>query len=301
MASSDFAILIHRALEPRLARLLELTLQPEWSKDAEALHQVRLASRRVRTVLELADPELYPRYRRHAKCLRSLTEALGMPRELDVHVARLQAIKESDPNPIQEAVVEHLQEKLDRRRRRQYRTMERELEDLSLDELAGLREDVLLPESDASPLLAQEVWDRLVLFAQPMEEALLPLLEQEEANALHGFRIHVKCLRYALEILESAFPAPMTEWLVRLKGLQTMLGDHHDFALLEHFLWEAHDGLSQRGRTMLAWGVLDIIGIVAEERRTKYEQFRAMGQQLSHLQMVSSLHRALAIPEEGQA
>lgn len=299
MASSDFALLIHRALEPRLARLLELTLDPAWFRDPETLHQVRLASRRMRTVLELAEPDHYPRYRRHAKVLRQLTVALGLPRELDVHVLRLQALKELDPNPIQEAVVEHLQEKLDRRRRRQCKDMEQELASLDLQDLASLREGMMLPEPDGQALLRQEVWTRLELFARPLDAELAPLLEQESAEALHAYRIHVKCLRYALEILEPAFPQSMGEWLVDLKRMQTLLGDHHDFAQLEAFLWEAHAGLASRSRTMLAMGTLDVLGVVAEERRNRYEQFRSLGQQLAQASLEARLRQALEA--EGQA
>ncbi|PWT90710.1 MAG: hypothetical protein C5B56_04990 [Proteobacteria bacterium] len=49
------------------------------------------------------------------------------------------------------------------------------------------------------------------------------------AEELHRYRIEAKKFRYTLEILQPAFGAPAREWLDRLKKVQSLLGDIHDY------------------------------------------------------------------------
>jgi CHAD domain-containing protein len=49
------------------------------------------------------------------------------------------------------------------------------------------------------------------------------------AEELHQYRIEAKKFRYTLEIFQPALGAPAKEWLNRLKKVQSLLGDIHDF------------------------------------------------------------------------
>ena len=274
----ELSLLLHRALEPRLGRLLELCQVDGWQADTEGLHQVRIASRRVRAVLDLVDPELYPGCKKHERHLRRLTQALGLTRELDVHVASLEALKHQLPEPLWVATAEHLLERLDRKRGKAREAMHRDLERASLKDL----DRMLVTPACSVPLvmaeLPQAVWHCLEPWVLAVDEALPPLLNQENIPGLHSLRIQVKRLRYTLEILESAFPSPVEDGLQRLKTLQTALGQHHDQAVLEAFLWEVHTTLSAHQRTALTSGVLDLLGMVAETRRAHFERFLTLGQ-----------------------
>ena len=273
----ELTLLLHRALEPRLGHLLELCGTAGWPEDPESLHQVRIASRRVRAVLDLVDPGLYPGFKKHARQLRRLTRALGLTRELDVHALTLEALSECLPDPLQTASVEHLLEGLEHKRRRAREVMQHDLERVSLKDLDRLLEPPSSPDPVVMAGLPHAVWVCLEPWIRAVEEALPPLLNQEKNAELHDLRIHVKRLRYALEILEPAFPTPLEDWLQRLKALQTALGQHHDQAVLEAFLWESHGTLTAHRRSALASGVLDLLGLVAEERRAHFEDFRVLG------------------------
>jgi len=166
--------------------------------------------------------------------------------------------------------------------------MARDLAKLSLKDLDRLLEP---PEFDA-PVLDSElpaaVWTCLEPWIRAVEEPLPPLLHQEDAAGLHELRIRLKRLRYTLEILEPAFPAPLEDRLQHLKALQTTLGQHHDHALLEALLWRRHTALASRQRPLLAAGVLDLLGLVAEARRTHYERFQVLGRE--HREAVLFFH-----------
>ncbi len=290
------SLLLHRALEPRLARLLELCKVAGWQEDPEGLHQVRIASRRVRAVLDLVDPELYPDFKKHEKHLRRLTQALGITRELDVHAAALEALvalEKVHPDPFHDATVEHLLELLERQRRKARATMRQKLEKISLKELDRLLATPAFAEPLVMAELPQAVWSCLEPWIQTVEELLPPLLEQENIPVLHQLRIQTKRLRYTLEILESAFPSPVEDWLQRLKALQTALGQHHDHALLEAFLQQAQAVLSAHERPALATGVLDLLATVAETRRRHFEQIRTLGRAHREAVLFFHLQRAL--------
>jgi CHAD domain-containing protein len=289
----ELSLLLHRALEPRLGRLLELCHVDQWQEDPEGLHQVRIASRRVRAVLDLVDPELYPGFRKHEKHLRRLTKALGLTRELDVHALTLEALKVRQSEPLLTASAEHLLELLDRKRCRAREAMHRDLEAVSLKDLDRLLVTPNFPEPLVMADLPFAVWNCLEPWIRAVEAVLPPLLNQENGPELHKLRIQVKRLRYTLEILESAFPTPLEDCLQRLKALQTALGQHHDQAMLEAFLWEVHAALTGRQRTTLASGVLDLLGAVAEERRIHFEHFQALGREHRDAVLFFHLKQAL--------
>jgi CHAD domain-containing protein len=53
--------------------------------------------------------------------------------------------------------------------------------------------------------------------------------KKTSAEELHQYRILAKKFRYALELFQPAFGAVAREWLNRLKKVQTLLGDIHDY------------------------------------------------------------------------
>jgi CHAD domain-containing protein len=57
---------------------------------------------------------------------------------------------------------------------------------------------------------------------------------QKKASAedLHQYRIEAKKFRYALEIFQPAFGTAAKEWINRLKQVQSLLGDVHDYHML---------------------------------------------------------------------
>lgn len=279
MASSPaLSQLLRAALEPRMARLRELSSMDGWKDDAEALHQVRIASRRVRAVLDLMDPELDPESRRPRRRLRRLTRILSLTRELDVHVEELEILRAETADTLRLATVDFLLEDLDRKRRKARKTLARGLGRILPKALERWADRPVPVDSAPSEALPASVWSCLEPRLRAVDQAIPPLLEREEPLGLHKLRIHVKRLRYTLEVLEPAFPQSLEAYLQTLKALQAELGQHHDHGVLEAHLWKRHGALSGRGRTTLAAGVLDLIGRIAERRRTHYARFRDLGQ-----------------------
>jgi CHAD domain-containing protein len=295
MHPAELAILLHRALEVRMARFQERLQVPNWENAPEGLHQVRVAARRLGAVLDLVDPEAYDHHKGQRRTLKRLVSALGPVRELDVHAAALQAQLQASPSPLQTASLEHLLDGLDRTRAKAHRTMTKELAALRLPELARLLKVDSLPHPFQPVSLQEAAWQALAPRLAVLGE-LQDLGRQENAAALHKGRVQIKKLRYALEALDGAFAAPPEAALTPLRALQTCLGDHHDLAALEAWLWEAEDRLRNQERGMLCSSVLDLLGVIAENRQAAFHRFMAQLDAAPTDGLVGSLRQALGLP-----
>jgi CHAD domain-containing protein len=298
MHALELSILLHRALEARVEYLMGLLAAPGWQGDPELLHQVRVGSRRVRSVLDLVRPELYPGFKRHARGLRGLTRALGLTRELDVHILDLEGLKV--PGLATGAAREHALEALDRQRRGARKAMGRKLSGHPCRKLPDLLDVPSMPDPFLAGNLAEDVWEALDPLLESAFSPLPGLMDLEDPAGLHGARIRVKRLRYALEVLGGAFPQAPEALLAQLKTLQTALGEHHDRSVLGDLLQNLYLGLAERGRKTLASGTLELLAYVGEARLGAFERFRTTAQGMPLAEFRTSLRRGLALPEEGQ-
>jgi CHAD domain-containing protein len=294
----ELSILLHRALEGRVDTLMNGLDVDGWQGDPEGLHEVRVASRRVRAVLDLVEPGLYPGFKRQSRKLKTLTRALGRTREMDVHIAILEEAGRRVPGLAACPGMEHALEVIEARRRKARKGMARGLARLSLRRLPHLLQVPSLPDPFREGDLAGAIWNCL----EPWLEDAFPaaaLLDQEDARALHALRIRVKRLRYALEVLGPGFKTPPEPQLRHLRALQTALGEHHDRATLADLLTDLHQGLSERRRPALAAGTLEVLAHLEEDRLIAFEQFRALGVGTPKQNFIHGLRRDLGLEPEG--
>lgn len=301
MYCAELSILLHRALEARMETLMN-RFSPDWQQEPEALHEVRVASRRVRAVLDLVEPHLYPGYKRQTRKLKRLTRALGRTREADVHLHILAVLGGRQAGPCAGPAMEHALEAIAGQRRKAMAAMAKDLLRLNLKNLPALLQVSSLPDPFRAGDLPGDIWNCL----GPWLDGAFPtaaLLDQEDARALHLLRIRVKRLRYALEVLAPAFRTPPEAQLKLLKGFQTALGEHHDLATLEVELESLHRGLETRQRPILAAGTLELLTQLDEERLIGFEAFRALAVGTSKDHFIASLRTDLGLEpdREGSA
>jgi len=296
MHPAELAILLHRALEVRLARLQELLEPKDWADDMEQLHQVRVSARRLGAVLDLVDADIYPGHKGQRRALKGLVDTLGGPRELDVHAEHLRTFHSEARTPSQAAVLEHLLEQVDRGRAKARRSMVKELDRLRLPDLRRLLEVPALQDPFQATSLQEAAWDCMEPRARAALGDLATLAAHEDPAALHKTRVRIKKLRYALEALESAFAETPETVLKGLRALQSTLGEHHDLAMLEALLWQAEADLRSRDRGTLCSGVLDLLGAVAENRRAAFDRFVNLAQGQDSAAFARAVRPALGLP-----
>ena len=220
------------ALE-RLDVLIEGRVRLGHAEDQEALHDFRVALRRLRSALRAYRKPLASSIGEGTReRLRRLARATAESRDLEVHIAWLDE-QRATLTPKQRIGLDMLRAQLVERRARSDAKLARAVEN-TFPHLAHRVRDRLLRYE--APVLAENGHERPVaaVMSARMHRMLATLrvaLDQvhavtDEAEA-HRARIAAKRLRYLLEPAEPYIPA-LTPTLERLRILQDQLGALHD-------------------------------------------------------------------------
>jgi CHAD domain-containing protein len=218
-----------RTLAAEAAGALARLAAPE---DPEALHDARVALRRLRSWLRAFEAEAgVPNG--IARRLRRLARSTGAARDLEVAVERLAELARRSRGE-RRAALERLARELARRRdagrpalvaeaSKRWRVLQRPLE-------RALRADPV----EIAPRFATLVAGRVAATSAPFRRPPPPA---RDWPALHQLRIAGKRVRYLLEPLRDAAPSSLRA-LKALKELQEHLGAVNDAVVLEELLIE---------------------------------------------------------------
>jgi CHAD domain-containing protein len=212
------------AFEAEYRALLDHDPGTRRGDDPEDLHQLRVATRRLRAFLRAARPLLESEW---ATSLREelgwLGAHLGPARDLDVMLGRLRAEVAALGDDADAA--SGLLEALEEERAAAYRDV--------VETLGGERYFALLDriEAAASPPLTGDETPLAAIFAREakrMRRVFGELGDEPEDDALHASRISVKRARYAADLAAHELGAAGAEFVAVAKRLQDILGDHQD-------------------------------------------------------------------------
>jgi CHAD domain-containing protein len=211
-------------------------------EDPEAVHQARVATRRIRSTLrtfsKLLDKEWTDRLRGDLKWLADL---LGEVRDADVMLERFSGHLEALPAADAKAgrrLLATLADQRDHARRRLLGAMAQEKYAVLLDDVvAAAAAPALLPGADrpaaeVMPPLVRKPWRRL-------RKAVRQAGDDPADDQLHQIRIRAKRARYAAEAVEPVIGTPAEDFADAVADLQSVLGDHQDAVVGEAWLREA--------------------------------------------------------------
>ena len=231
---SPMIALAYRCLRREHQSLIER--QPERGIPAppEAVHQIRIATRRLRVALRLFGALLPPRaVARLGKELRWFARALGMVRDLDVHTEALHAHVESAGATAAQELGSY--ELALRRERVAARDALKDL--FSSTRYAELMSALAALLEDAPNPAALRRWRSFTVragAARYLKRARKQVVklgrelgDDASPEELHRLRIRAKRLRYALEFFIEPYPE-LTPAARATKALQDVLGAHQD-------------------------------------------------------------------------
>jgi CHAD domain-containing protein len=242
-----------------MERVIERAEKAQPDLDADAVHDLRVALRRCRTMAEvLREVAPDPGWRKIKKASRDIFHALGQLR--DVHVQR-DWVKKLIParDSLRARYLRALTQRerqlhkgaskaVDAFDRKHWRKLGRRTED---------RAHLFPPES--------VVFQRLGL-AQ-LENALTACAKAKQMRssvAWHRTRIEIKKFRY---LVENFLPQRHEEWSTDLKRLQDLLGDVHDLDMLR----SAARRFANRDKDAVAF----LLAKIAETRKERLAEFLA--------------------------
>lgn len=238
----------NRVLEGAKRQLdLYISLEPKVLKgrDPEAIHDIRVASRRLQQVLDLLHPPPGPpKVRKIRRAIRRSRRALSVVRNCDVlleRAGRILARKRAARREVWGAFQDFMQE----RRDESFRKASRRLSKLNLPALYLRLQEHLEPpapptgqeESTGDETnLRRRMTESLQETWSSLETCVLQARETPQAPSLHAVRIAAKKVRYLVEVAGALEVPGSAEAVATLRGLQQHLGDWHDLEVLDEMM-----------------------------------------------------------------
>lgn len=222
MSAGEVAFAI---LRRHFAKMLAHEPGVRLGEDPEELHDMRVATRRLRAALKLYSDVLPKRSERYERDLRWVAGAMGEVRDLDVHLERLSEKTPRNGEDLEE-IVALLRERRVEARRRMLQVLDSNRYERLIANFAGTLRRGRSPTPtdpvlEAAPDLVRDRYKKVRKSAKKLSEDSPP-------EHLHDLRKKGKRLRYALEPLQEIYGKPAKKMVKLLKKIQDDLGDHQD-------------------------------------------------------------------------
>lgn len=216
-------------LRRQFSKMLSHEAGTRLGEDAEELHDIRVASRRLRSAMKLFSDFLPGELVEQEEELKWVARNLGEVRDLDVQLEEIEDLG-GDSEEEREALAElsgvlrqrrgaargRMLQVLDSRR---YREFEDRFSDLLSQGPSG--EEAGRPVLEVAPELLRQRYGKV-------QRAAERIGEDSPAEEYHDLRKKAKHLRYALEFFEEVYDGYSGKPVKRLKELQDVLGRHQD-------------------------------------------------------------------------
>lgn len=236
-------------------------------RDDEALHDFRVALRRLRSLLRAHRRSLGRAARRKLlRRLRDLAATTNPGRDAEVQIEWLESCR-TGLSRGQRSGLNWMLARLRLAKRTANAAFLRQARP-GFTSFADELESRLDAISAGGPPLCETMAKLLRTHLDDLHELLARALRADQVRPVHECRIAAKRLRYLLEPLRDEAPEAAA-LLRRLKGLQDVLGDLHDVQVLESSLEAAVDEVSRaKGRAMRELALAgDEAGLARERRR----------------------------------
>ncbi|MGL4621656.1 MAG: CHAD domain-containing protein [Chroococcidiopsis sp.] len=283
--------------------------------DPEALHQMRVGMRRLRSAIAGFAPAIDLPKPAQEKKIGRIARILGSLRDLDV-------LRESLENKYKPALPADEQEQLDtalvylyKRRRKAFakvhetltgdryqelkQALEKWLSQPQLQPIAQMPIQATLPDlllSEVGRLLLHPGWlvgtklqDEQVVVQTGQTPAQAKQQLTDKAPLLHSLRKETKRARYQMEVFANFYGASYETYLEDLKAIQSILGQFQDSAVLSEFLADALQSKIEKTMPTLA-------DLLAEHNYKAWQQWQTLQQRYLNLESRKGLHLSILMP-----
>lgn len=205
-------------------------------RDSEAIHRMRVASRRLATGLDVFKsclPKKKSRIWRDE--VRKVTIALGKARDLDIRIAQLTELYgdqlDARFKPGYNRLLLRLKQDRTKAQKKVNKTVFKLNESQALEEMILWFEKHFDPDAMAEPYPAsvfqmahQSITDALDAFLKHQDF----IASDADSDKLHAMRIAGKHLRYTMEIFAPIYSGALDPFIIAMKEIQDTLGEFHD-------------------------------------------------------------------------
>jgi triphosphatase len=208
----------------------------------EALHALRVIGRRMDTVLSLFDAHLPTAVAKGRPRLKSLLDALGAVRDVDIRLEAAVSFRSSLPQDHRQALdplLRHLESERAAARAAILRALDARPARHWLDSLPGQLERPALAAkagSSRNTTALAALPDLIRGRYRRVRRSVRRLTPDSSLGDYHEVRVRTKKLRYALEIVAPTCAEAADDMLAALHKLQNRLGAQHDAGAIAEYL-----------------------------------------------------------------
>jgi CHAD domain-containing protein len=261
--------------------------------EPEALHKMRVAMRRLRTVLQVLEPLIVLPKAFSARSISKLAKKMGVVRDLDVMKESLQAAGQELP-PSEQKILNKIAKSLARRRRQAFAKMKKSLATSYRSIMQAGQQWLNQPLYRHSSMATQPV-------VEVVPDLLLPIIGgfflhggwgimatelNENQAVVHDLRKCTKRIRYQTECFSPCLSNEFTQFLSPLESSQECLGHMQDAAVLRDFIEQEVGGEISKKMPIL----IDQLELKTEQT---WQEWQAIRRQLCDPQWRQSLRRAI--------
>lgn len=284
--------------------LFELEKDAAGGTDMDAIHDMRVASRRSREALRL----FAPLYRKKTVAewdgvFGGITKTLGRVRDADVYIDMMAGLASKSSDPEERTTLVYLIGYRQGKRADDLERMRKRLGRLGLAAARKrLEKDLLHPRKSADekrPLgesARESVEARLTAVFSHMPDALTP----ERSDCQHAMRIDCKHLRYCMETLQPCFDERYEELHALLVGFQNELGELHDLDVFLDLTRDLREDADAKAAGISEAGIAAVLKDLQLRRDRQFKRFRRLALANPEEKLRRCLLDAVAWPPEGQ-
>jgi len=226
---ADFMLKQVQRLEEEIDSAIE-------AKDVEAIHQIRVASRRLRNAFEhFKDCLPSKKSKDWQDEIRKITHALGRARDLDIQIECVNACYDETLGMPYKPGYRRLLLRLKQRRVKAQKKVNKTLDKLKGGNLLSKMQShfgELSARADDTYLFTPSLYQRGFAAINDELEDLLSyqdfIRDPENVEKLHAMRIAGKHLRYTMELFSPLYKEALTPYIQVMKDIQDQLGAIHD-------------------------------------------------------------------------
>lgn len=224
-------------------KMLENEAGSRAGEDIEFVHDMRVATRRMRSILRMFSDHFDDKaIASYAEGLRETAKALGKVRDLDVMIADLQAYAE-ETNDIEEPIAGIIKT-LDKQREKARGNLLEWLDSKAYKKfvkgyvkfLTEPGKAALEPETAAEPHQVRHVAPVMIQEALSAVRAYDVVLEDADYDTLHDLRIAFKRLRYTVDSFTDVLGTGANAFIDQVKDVQDYLGRMNDIVVASEAL-----------------------------------------------------------------
>jgi CHAD domain-containing protein len=307
-ADTPVCVAAERILAAKAEPMFALEKDAVGGRDPDAIHDMRVASRRLREALKLFAPV----YRRKMvdtwyRTVSVVTKSLGAVRDADVFIDEFHSLLRTAKDPAERAALAYLIGFRQAERLGKLERMRKKLEALQLgkarrrfEKAIGHPRDVPETQRPLRAMAEEAIESRVTSMFGHLPAALTP----ENSEAQHAMRIACKELRYAVETLASCFDESFDELHDLFVRFQDTLGELHDHDVFTASLAEIRDSGDAAAAGVTKQGLDEVIAALRERRGRYFTRFRRLCEANPEQQLRTRLLAALVPavePERAEA